>query len=296
MPETVFHSPPGWPEMPVGFLPGSQWRPQEHWGAAPPGWVFYTRSGQPASPPDGLWDPEQTYVPTPVSTAPNKPPRPAGDGRRWLLLISAAAVVLVLVAAVLIVRSVVGKEPVVTSTQFASLIPQGTVLGGVEVGDVQGGRSTDPDINGPDGSGGTCLSDLVQVAGAGAEVTLVRGGSMGVDPTTGLIDGNELRIWATRMPDVDQARQRYDQLRKAREQLDCFTGPEQQQMVPGKKLAQRKQSPRWEIYGDGARSASYSLLQRGNVLFVVSAAKARAASDAEALNKEIAGRVDLLGS
>ena len=100
---------------------------------------------------------------------------------------------------------------------------------------------------------------------------------MGVDPTTGLIDGNELLIWAARMPDVDQAHQRYDQLRKARKQLDCFTGPEQQQMVPGKKLAQQKQSPRWEIYGDGVRSASYSLLQRGNVVFVVSAAKARAA-------------------
>jgi hypothetical protein len=78
--------------------------------------------------------------------------------------------------------------------------------------------------------------------------------------------------------------------------LDCFTGPEQQQMVPGRKLAQQKQSPRWAIYGDGVRSASYSLLQRGNVVFVVSAAKARTAADAEALDKEIAGRVDLLGS
>jgi len=282
--------------MPVDFLPGSQWRPQEHWGAAPRGWVFYTRSGQPTSPPDGLWDPGPTYVPPPVFATANKPPRPARGARRWLLLIGAVSVVLVLVAAALIVRSVVGKEPVVTSTQFASIIPQGTVLGGVELDDVQTGRSTDPAINGPDASGGTCLSDLVQVAGAGAEVTLARGGSMGVDPTTGLIDGNELLIWAARLPDVDQARQRYDQLRKARKQLDCFTGPEKQQMVSGKELAHRNQSPRWEIYGDGVRSTSYSLLQRGNILCIVSAAKARAVSDAKALDEEIAGRVDLLGS
>ena len=64
-----------------------------------------------------------------------------------------------------LVRGVVGKEPVVTSTQFASLIPQGTVLGGVEVGDVRSGRSTDPDINGPDGSGG----DLPVRPGAGRQ-------------------------------------------------------------------------------------------------------------------------------
>lgn len=74
---TTFHSPPGWPQMPDGFVPGHAWQKPEHWGAAPVGWTFYTRNGQVVAPPADAWHPRPHDYATSPSPAPGPLPVPA---------------------------------------------------------------------------------------------------------------------------------------------------------------------------------------------------------------------------
>jgi hypothetical protein len=37
-PDQVFNPPPGWPSMPEGWRPGTDWRPDPSWPARPQGW------------------------------------------------------------------------------------------------------------------------------------------------------------------------------------------------------------------------------------------------------------------
>lgn len=37
-----FHTPPGWPDAPKGWIPDPGWRPDPAWPTAPAGWAFWT--------------------------------------------------------------------------------------------------------------------------------------------------------------------------------------------------------------------------------------------------------------
>lgn len=53
-----FVAPPGWPSGPVGWLPPSDWAPDDHWPTPPRGWVFYVDEyGMPADPGPYHWAP-----------------------------------------------------------------------------------------------------------------------------------------------------------------------------------------------------------------------------------------------
>ncbi|WP_091186698.1 hypothetical protein [Microlunatus flavus] len=220
--------------------------------------------------------------------------RPAGPGRRRRLLVVAAVALAVLVAAVFGVVTALGQEPTVTATQFDSLLPSGTRVGGVAIGEGDLTGRGGGDYLGEMGFMGTCLADLVSVAGADAEGLSTGGGSMGVDPATGLVAGNSLHVWADRFATPDAAKARYQKLQRSREQSGCFTGSEQQQVMEGRLLDGRTRSPRWEVYGDGKRG-SYLLAQRGNVVFVALAVSVQNKEDAHNLASELTARVDLLG-
>lgn len=321
-----FHAPPGWPQTPPDFIPSEGWRPAEHWGAAPPSWVFYTESGQPTASPPGAWNPhgpggaaapqaeDDTSRPSwrrpvnapdvwvaqeppvhPAGQRPENAARPGGAMSRpvRLLIIGAAAAVVVL-AVVLGLLNVVGREPVVTATQFDSLLPDGTRVGGISLGDGDAAGTGGGDYLSGNGMGGTCLDDLLGVAGADAEGLSTGGGSLGVDPATGMVAGNALHVWANRLGTVDDAKARYQKLQRSREQSDCFTGSEQQQLADGELIGSSSRSPRWEAYGT-PQSSSLLLAQRGNIVFLAFSSSTRGKEDMQTLAAELTARVDLLG-
>ncbi|MEL4358648.1 MULTISPECIES: hypothetical protein [unclassified Luteococcus] len=54
----TFHTPPGWPTPPEGYLPAADWRPDASWPPAPAGFQFYRDAyGYPTPPPPEYWQP-----------------------------------------------------------------------------------------------------------------------------------------------------------------------------------------------------------------------------------------------
>lgn len=97
----TFHTPPGWPDPPEGYLPWHGWRPDPSWPPAPPGFQFYRDGyGYPTPPPPEYWQPwtstdwsatgqqvgtaEDAGLPEPGLAAPQPATRTVPRPRHWL--------------------------------------------------------------------------------------------------------------------------------------------------------------------------------------------------------------------
>jgi hypothetical protein len=289
--------------MPADFLPHPQWRPAEHWGPPPPGWVFYTKNGQPAMPPPHLWSPFPAKVASrttqrstvdqadpapgePGGTQPQNNPHP-GRGRRILLAVVVVAVV-ALIFGILGVRALGPGGRDLTQQEFQFAFPVGAPLGPTIIESSQMTAPGSGQLTAPEGAE-PCLTAMLEQLDSVGQASTTSGGSSNVNSNTGLVEGDKVDLWAVRLPTSDDADDLYDRLSTSREASKCFQTGER----PFEEVGRTSLSPQSEVYGDEFNT--YALVERRNIVGLVIAATKATEGGGDRLVKQISDYVDAAG-